>query len=46
MTFSFSADTNAALNIRPESREISLEEEKAAVLAEMRKVSESSSECE
>lgn len=42
----FKADTNAALNIRPESREISLEEEKAAVLAEMRKVSESSSECE
>jgi len=38
------ADENAARNLRPQSREISLEEEKAAVLAEMRKVSESSDE--
>ena len=41
---SLSADENAARNLRPQSREISLEEEKAAVLSEMRKVSESSDE--
>lgn len=38
------ADGDACRNLRPESREISLEEEKAEVLAEMRKISESSSE--
>lgn len=41
---SISADEVAARNMRPQSREISLEEEKAAVLEEMRKVSESSDE--
>ena len=40
--FFFSADENAARNFRPQSREMSLEEEKAAVLAEMRNVSKSS----
>ncbi|XP_068716400.1 discoidin domain-containing receptor tyrosine kinase B-like [Montipora capricornis] len=38
----FKADTNVALNIRPESREISSEVENPAVLAEMRKVSDCS----
>ena len=41
-SFFFSADENAARNFRPQSREMSLEEEKAAVLAEMRNVSKSS----
>ncbi|XP_022788544.1 epithelial discoidin domain-containing receptor 1-like isoform X3 [Stylophora pistillata] len=35
-------DQDISKNLRPQSREISLEEEKAEVLAEMRKVSESS----
>ncbi|XP_078376446.1 epithelial discoidin domain-containing receptor 1-like isoform X1 [Oculina patagonica] len=38
------ADEGASRNLRPQSREISLEEEKAEVLAEMRKISESSDE--
>ncbi|KAJ7386775.1 hypothetical protein OS493_006801 [Desmophyllum pertusum] len=37
-------DEDACRNLRPRSREISLEEEKAEVLAEMRKISESSDE--
>lgn len=37
-------DQDTSRNLRPQSREISLEEEKAEVLAEMRKVSESSDE--
>ena len=36
----------ACRNFRPESTEISIEEEKAAVLAEIRKVSESSDDKE
>jgi len=39
-----SADGDAGRNLRPQSREISLEEEKSEVLAEMRKISESSNE--
>lgn len=41
-TFHLSGDQDNSKNLRPQSREISLEEEKAEVLAEMRKVSESS----
>lgn len=42
--FHLSGDQDTSRNLRPQSREISLEEEKAEVLAEMRKVSESSDE--